>query len=72
MEPQPPKPIKLLDQVRNAIRTVHYSPRTEEAYTGWIRRFILFHNKRHPSEMGESEVRAFLTHQSRNYSATPT
>jgi integron integrase len=53
---------KLLDQVKESIRTRHYSLRTEEAYVGWIRRFILFHGKRHPSEMGADEVRAFLTH----------
>lgn len=56
----PPKP-RLLDQVRVAIRTRHYSPRTEEAYVGWIRRFILFHRKRHPIEMGATEVTAFLS-----------
>jgi Phage integrase, N-terminal SAM-like domain len=53
---------KLLDRVRAAIRARHYSIRTEEAYVGWIRRFILFHNKRHPAEMGESEINQFLTH----------
>ena len=56
----PPKP-KLLDQVRDAIRTRHYSYRTEEAYVGWIKRFILFHNKRHPAEMGKPEIEQFLT-----------
>ena len=55
-----PKP-KLLDQVRDAIRTRHYSYRTEEAYVGWIRRFILFHGKRHPAEMGKAEMEQFLT-----------
>jgi len=45
-----PKP-KLLDQVRQAIRTRHYSPRTEETYAGWIKRFIFYHNKRHPAEI---------------------
>jgi len=40
----------------------HYSKRTEESYVHWIKRFILFHNKRHPSEMGEPEVNAYLTH----------
>ncbi len=53
---------KLLDQVRNTLRRRHYSIRTEEAYVGWIRRFILFHGKRHPQEMGAPEVEAFLTH----------
>lgn len=58
LEPRP----RLLDQVRAALRVAHYSPRTEEAYVGWIRRFILFHNKRHPTDMAEAEVRAFLSH----------
>ena len=53
---------KLMDQVRNLIRAKHYSIRTEEAYVGWIRKFILFHGKRHPKEMGEDEISAFLTH----------
>ena len=51
-----------LQSVREAIRVRHYSIRTEQAYVGWIKRFILFHGKRHPSEMGEAEVTAFLTH----------
>ena len=58
--PVPPKP-KLLDQVRQAIRTRHYSVKTEEAYVGWIKRFIFFHNKRHPAEMGEKEIAEFLS-----------
>jgi integrase len=53
---------KLLDQVRHLLRVKHYSPRTEENYVQWIRRFILFHNKRHPSEMGDVEITAFLNH----------
>ena len=56
----PGKP-KLLDQVRDAIRTRHYSYRTEEAYVGWIKRFIFFHHKRHPAEMGPVEITQFLT-----------
>jgi len=48
--------------VRIAIRARHYSLRTEEAYVGWIRRFILFHGKRHPMEMAEPEINAFLSH----------
>jgi hypothetical protein len=52
---------KLLDQVRDAIRTRHYSYRTEEAYVGWIKRFIFFHHKRHPAEMGPAEITQFLT-----------
>jgi len=57
-----PQPAKLLDRVRAAIRARHYSLRTEEAYVGWVRRFILFHRKRHPAEMGEAEINQFLTH----------
>ncbi|MGF1497887.1 MAG: integron integrase [Elainellaceae cyanobacterium] len=56
------RPKKLLDQVRDAIRLKHYSYRTEQTYVSWIRRYILFHNKRHPKEMGNAEVEAFLTH----------
>jgi integron integrase len=52
---------KLLDQVRQAIRVRHYSRRTEEAYVGWIRRFIMFNGKRHPAAMGGAEVSRFLT-----------
>ncbi len=53
---------RLLDQVRLAMRTRHMSPRTEEAYLSWIRRFILFHRKRHPGLMGEPEITSFLSH----------
>jgi integron integrase len=53
---------KLLDQVRSVIRRKHYSIRTEQAYCDWIRRFILFHRKRHPREMAEPEITQFLTH----------
>ena len=56
------RPPKLVDQVRQRIRTLHYSIRTEETYVDWIRRFILFHDKRHPKEMGAAEVEAFLSH----------
>jgi integron integrase len=59
--PDPPRP-RFLDQVRHAIRVKHYSIRTEEAYVQWIRRFIVFHGKRHPQELGRQEVEAFLTH----------
>lgn len=61
----PPSNPKLLDRVRDVIRRKHYSFRTEQAYTDWIRRFILFHGKRHPSEMAETEVTQFLTHLAR-------
>ncbi|MGE3579024.1 MAG: integron integrase [Vicinamibacterales bacterium] len=58
--PASPAPPKLLDQVRRAIRLRHYSRRTEEAYTYWIRRFILHHGKRHPRELGRDHVASFL------------
>jgi len=68
-EPKPPKQSagpsstpKLLDRVRQVMRLKHYSYRTEQAYVDWIRRFILFHGKRHPQEMGAQEIEAFLTH----------
>lgn len=53
---------KLLAQVRDVIRRKHYSIRTEQAYLQWIKRFILFHGKRHPEAMGAAEVEAFLSH----------
>src|SRR5713226_5849910 len=53
--------VKLLDRVRDAIRTRHYSRRTEEAYVHWIRRYIVFHKKVHPSTLGAGEISAFLT-----------
>jgi site-specific recombinase XerD len=56
----PPK--KLLEQVKDQIRLKHYSYRTEDSYVQWIRRYILFHNKRHPQEMGVPEIEAFLSH----------
>ncbi len=55
-------PRKLLDQMRDILRTQHYSIRTETSYVDWARRFILFHNKRHPKDMGVPEIEAFLTH----------
>jgi integron integrase len=53
---------KLLDLVRNTIRLKHYSIRTERAYIDWVKRFILFHHKRHPASMGAPEIRAFLSY----------
>jgi hypothetical protein len=53
---------KLLDQVRDRIRVKHYSIRTETQYVQWVKRFILFHGKRHPRDMGAPEMAAFLTH----------
>ena len=54
--------LRFLDQCREVLRFFHYAQRTEDTYVQWIRRFILFHGKRHPQEMGEVEVRDFLTH----------
>ena len=60
--PQTPAKLRLLDHVREVLRRKHYSLRTEQSYVDWIKRFILFHGKRHPAEMGRVEVTAFLTH----------
>ena len=57
-----PRRSKLLDSVRRAVRTRHYSMRTEQAYVQWIRRFIVFSGMRHPRQMGEAEVARFLSH----------
>lgn len=56
------KPPKLLDQVRDKLRVKHYSIRTEQTYVDWIKRYIFFHGKRHPKDMGASDIEAFLTH----------
>lgn len=53
---------KLLDQVRNVVRVKHFSLSTEHAYVSWIRRFILFHQKKHPTDMAEPEIRQFISH----------
>ncbi|MBK7772089.1 MAG: phage integrase N-terminal SAM-like domain-containing protein [bacterium] len=62
IKPQDTPPPRLLDQMRAAIKSRHYARRTEVAYTEWVRRFVVFHRMRHPSEMGEPEVTAFLSH----------
>ena len=54
-------PLRLLDRVRRAARLRHMSRRTEDAYVHWVRRFVLFHQKRHPDEMGAHEVIEFLS-----------
>jgi integrase len=54
--------LRFLDQCREVIRFKHFSRRTEEAYVHWVRRFILFHGKRHPKDMGAAEIQAFLTY----------
>ena len=56
-----PSPPRLLDQVREKLRLQHYTIRTEQAYLDWIKRFILFHGKKHPAAMAAPEVEAFLT-----------
>src|SRR5438477_1520227 len=61
-----PNPRRLVDRVRNGMRLKHYSLRTERTYWDWIQRFIRFHGMRHPSEMGETELGAFLTHLARD------
>lgn len=65
MEPQPTSR-KLLDQVRDGLHLKHYSYRTEQAYVGWITRYVLFHDKRHPRDVGAPEVEAYLTHLARH------
>ncbi len=65
MENQPVKP-KLLDQVRDRIRLKHYSRRTEDVYLDWAKRYILYHNKTHPQEMGKKEIEDFLTYLARD------
>ena len=71
-QPTTPKPRKLLDQVSDAIKALHYSSRTGETYAYWIKQFIFFHNKRHPNEMREPEITAFLVHlaQDKNFSSS--
>ena len=61
-QPAVSKPKKLLDQVSEALRTKHYAYRTEETYVDWIKRYILFHKKRHPKDMGAEEIREFITY----------
>ena len=63
--PPPPARPRLLERVRDAIRRRHYSHRTEQTYVHWIKRFIYFHGKRHPRDLGEAEVTAFLNHLAR-------
>ena len=56
------KPSKLLDQVRDKLRVKHYSIRTEQTYVDWIKRYIFFHDKRHPKNTEARDVKAFFTH----------
>jgi len=64
--------LKLLDRVRHIIRRKGYSIRTEEAYVSWIKRFVLFHNKRHPKDMGVPQIEAFLTHLAVDLDVSPS
>ena len=66
------RPSPLLIRLREAIRVRHYSIRTEQAYVDWVRRYIIFYGKRHPSEMGEREVSAYLTHLAVNRNVAPS
>jgi site-specific recombinase XerD len=59
---EPAQKPKLLDCLREALRARHYSRRTEQTYCHWVKRVIIFHNKRHPAEMAEPEINAYLTH----------
>ncbi len=66
----PSKPIKLFDQIRHLIRKQNKAYKTEQTYLYWIRRFILFHNKKHPKDMGELEIETFLAHLTVNQQAS--
>lgn len=68
----PDRPPRLLDQVRTAIHVRHLSRQTERAYVQWIRRFILFHGKRHPREMGAREITSFLSHLAETAAVSPS
>jgi integron integrase len=71
-QPDPERRLRLLEQVRARLRALHYSERTSERYVDWVRRFVLFHNRRHPRDMSEPEVAEFLSHlaNERNVSAS--
>ena len=62
--------VRLMEQVRNRIRAKHYSYRTEQAYLSWVRRFVLFHDKKHPGQLGGPEIERFLTHLAVNRSVS--
>ena len=74
LEPPPAsrKEKKLLEQMRDVMRVKHYSLRTEQSYCDWVERFIRFHRMRHPREMGEEEVGAFLTDLARRQNVAPS
>jgi hypothetical protein len=60
--PEPERRLRFMEIVRRQMRERRFSARTERAYVGWIRRYILFHDRRHPRELGEDDVRRFLSH----------
>ncbi len=72
VSPSPAGPPKLLDQVRAAARSRRYGAPTEDIFIGWVRRFILFHDKRHPRQMAEAEVARFLSHLAAEERASPS
>ena len=67
-----PRKKKLLDQVRDKVRLKHYSLKTERSYIGWIKRYIIFHNKRHPLTMGKEEIESFLSWLAADQGVSPT
>jgi hypothetical protein len=72
LEPSRGRPPRLLDQLHQALRLRHRSTRTEEAYVDWVKRFILFHGKRHPRELGSEEITEFLNHLATQRQVTPS
>jgi hypothetical protein len=63
---------KLLDIMRDKIRVKHYSIKTENVYIYWVKKYILFHNKRHPNTMGKKEIEEYLTYLAKNQNVSPT
>ncbi len=63
---------RLLEEVRDKIRLKHYSLKTERSYIGWIKRYIFFHNKRHPVQMGKTEIESFLSWLASEQRVSPT
>ena len=57
-----PRPPKLMQRLSDTLKRLHYSPRTSDAYLGWVRRYVVFHGLRHPNELKQADIEAFLTH----------
>ncbi len=70
--PEQPKPAGLIQRYREELQTRHYARRTVKTYEQWLRRFLRFHNLRHPREMGSAEVNAFLSHLAVNRQVSPS